>query len=307
VAVDRGAVDVEIARLARAQNGVVTREQLLAAGITSAAIKSRAGRGLLNRIHRGVYATAPPELLQLAPQTAALLSLGPHAILSHRSAAALWSLASPDPSVIDVTFTGEKARPRPGVRLHYATTLTARDTTSKFHLRLTTPARALIDFASHANASELEQALAEARAQRLLTDSELNAALARAPANHRGAALTRALLKRQTGRAVTQSKVERTMLALVEAAELPAPRVNVRLHGFTVDFLWPAHKLAVEVDGYRFHSSRPAFERDRYRDQVLAAAGLLVLRVTWLQLEHEPIAVIARLSQALARRAAAAA
>ena len=55
------------------------------------------------------------------------------------------------------------------------------------------------------------------------------------------------------------------------------------------------------MDGYRFHSSRSAFERDRRRDAELGAAGFRVIRVTWQQLVEEPIAVIARIARALER------
>jgi very-short-patch-repair endonuclease len=92
------------------------------------------------------------------------------------------------------------------------------------------------------------------------------------------------------------------MLRLLRAAELPTPRVNARVGRFEVDFLWPAHRLIVEVDGYAYHSDRRAFERDRRRDATLAAAGYLVVRITWRQLTETPEAVIARLASALAAR-----
>jgi very-short-patch-repair endonuclease len=66
--------------------------------------------------------------------------------------------------------------------------------------------------------------------------------------------------------------------------------------------LWPAATLVVEVDGYRFHSSRAAFECDRIRDARLQAAGLEVLRVTWRRIEREQFSVIAEIAAALARR-----
>ena len=74
--------------------------------------------------------------------------------------------------------------------------------------------------------------------------------------------------------------------------------------GEIVDLYWPEPKLVVELDGFQFHRSRAAFETDRRRDAKLAAAGLRVIRVTWLQLQHEPYAVIARIAQALVARAA---
>jgi very-short-patch-repair endonuclease len=71
-----------------------------------------------------------------------------------------------------------------------------------------------------------------------------------------------------------------------------------------VDLLWRRERLVVEIDGHAFHGHRAAFERDRRRDQVLAAAGFRVIRITWLQLEREPLAVITRIAQALATAAA---
>ena len=104
----------EIVRLARTQNGAITVEQLSAAGLTRDAIRARVDRGRLVRLFRGVYALGDPELMPLVHQSAALLSLGPTAVLSHRSAAAVWGFAEAHPQVIDVTVIGRCPRPRPG-------------------------------------------------------------------------------------------------------------------------------------------------------------------------------------------------
>jgi len=64
--------------------------------------------------------------------------------------------------------------------------------------------------------------------------------------------------------------------------------------------VWPAQRLVVEVDGYRFHSSRAAFERDRLRDAELQSRGYKVIRVTWRQITEEPEALIATFARALA-------
>ncbi|MGZ4305667.1 MAG: hypothetical protein ACXVEW_07595 [Solirubrobacteraceae bacterium] len=56
------------------------------------------------------------------------------------------------------------------------------------------------------------------------------------------------------------------------------------------------------MDGYAYHSTRSAFERDRAKGAALAAAGFLVIRITWLQMEHEPLVVVVHVAQALARR-----
>ncbi len=160
----------------------------------------------------------------------------------------------------------------------------------------------MIDLAAEASAAELAEAFGEARAKRLVTDAELKAALSSLPPNHCGAAIVRRLL-REGGSTYDRSKAERLMRRLLKTAGLPQPRVNVMLGGYLVDFLWPDAKLIVEVDGYATHGDRTAFENDRLRDQAHAAAGYVVVRITWRQLQHEPLAVVARIAQILARRA----
>jgi very-short-patch-repair endonuclease len=71
------------------------------------------------------------------------------------------------------------------------------------------------------------------------------------------------------------------------------------VRGHEVDFHWRSERLVLEVDGYAYHRSRAAFERDRQRDAELGAAGLRVLRVTWRHIVDEPEALLARLAQAL--------
>jgi len=66
-----------------------------------------------------------------------------------------------------------------------------------------------------------------------------------------------------------------------------------------VDFLWRGRNLVVEVDGFAFHSSRDAFERDRERDASLIAQGLRVIRLTWRQIVDRPEATIALIARAL--------
>ena len=57
--------------------------------------------------------------------------------------------------------------------------------------------------------------------------------------------------------------------------------MNARVAGWEVDAFWPAHRLVVEIDGYRYHATRAAFERDRRKDAALQAAGYRIIRITW--------------------------
>jgi very-short-patch-repair endonuclease len=291
----------QIARILRSQNAVITYEQLIGAGLTRAAARARIARGALTAVFHRVYVAGDPSMVPLARETAALLSLG-DAVLSHRSAAAVWGVVAPDRDAIHVTVSGNP-RPRLGVRLHHSQ-LHPGDIRTRRHLRLTSPARTMIDFAAQATRGELEAAFGEARANGLLTDAAVRAALDRAPTNHPGAAILRRTMRGDLGSLYTRSWAERRMRRLMKQAELPVPLVNIKIRGFTADFLWPDERLILEVDGYGTHGGRIAFETDRKRDQVHAAAGYTVIRVTVWQLRDEPMAVVARIAQALAWRAA---
>ena len=102
----------------------------------------------------------------------------------------------------------------------------------------------------------------------------------------------------------TRSEGERRLRQLCNAAGLPAPRMNARVAGYEVDAYWPAHRLVVEIDGWRYHGTRQAFERDRRKDAALQAAGYRVVRITYRRLRNEPHAVSAQLGALLAVRLA---
>jgi len=190
------------------------------------------------------------------------------------------------------------------MRVHRVRRLEARDRTIREGVPVTTPTRTLLDLADAVPTRELERAFEGSHVRRLVDRRRLEALLARAPGRH-GAAVLRALLEREAGPSLTRSEAEERMLALVRAARLPRPRINARVEGREVDLLWDAQRLVVEVDGYAYHSSRSAFERDHLRDAELGAAGLRVMRVTWRLLVDQPEAVVARLAAALAQSAGA--
>ena len=139
---------------------------------------------------------------------------------------------------------------------------------------LTSPARTLLDLAEVLDGRELEAAYGEAIVQRLTSEAALRR-LIRATPGRRGAAPLLRLLDQQAGPSLTRSQAEERFLALVRLAGFSHPEVNVRLGGHLVDFLWRNEQVVVEVDGYQFHSSRAAFERDRLRDALPAGGGLL--------------------------------
>ena len=291
-----------MAEIAAVQDNVVTWEQLIAAGVGRGAIGYRRRAGVIHRLYRGIYLVGHAPPTHAARARAAVLACGENAVLSHRSAAELWGLLAASRGVVDVTVIARNPGVRPGIRRHRAAELPSSEIKYIRSVPVTSPARTICDIAGAGLSHEAEHALEQARVARLVTDRELRAVIERAP-SRAGSALIRALLDSENGAGYTRSKAERAMRALVRSAELPQPLVNAQLHGFLVDFLWSNERLVVEVDGYEFHRDRAAFERDRRRDQILTAAGYRVVRITWRQLRDEPVAVIARLAQALARLA----
>lgn len=292
----RGRGDEAISRIASLQRGRVTRDQLLGAGLTRGAIRHRLKHGRLHERYPGVYVVGHDAAQPLGAETDAVLFLAGFGVLDHGSSSNIWGFYTPTDPGVTLTTVGRNIRSRPGLTIHRTETLDPRDIRLRAGLPVTAPARTLLDMAGELSIEQLERALAEARVQKLVTDEELRAAATRAP-GRKGAGLIRRLL--EAGPQFTRKGAERLMLRLLRAAQLPRPLTNIKLCGYNADFFWREQGLIVETDGYQFHSDRRAFERDRKRDQVHVAAGYRVIRVTWMQLQNEPFAVIARIAQAL--------
>ena len=282
-------VDAAVAALAVGQHGVVTRRQLLAVGLTRHGVGHRLAAGRLHAVHRGVYAVGHPALSPDGRRLAAVLACGDGARLSHRSAAALLGLLPDEPGPLHVTVPVRRRAPA-GVVLHRSPNAPAM---LRLGIAVTTPARTLLDLAATAADRDVGRAVEEARLRRLVADGEL----ARLARERPGARALRELLADEPS--LTRSEAERALLTLVRRAGLPRPVTNVRVGRYEVDALWPSERLVVEVDGFAFHSSREAFERDRERDADLQARGLRVIRVTWRRLTQRPEAVAALLGAAL--------
>jgi very-short-patch-repair endonuclease len=298
----RGSRDQRIAQIAGAQRGLVASRQLAAAGISSSTVSRLAARSWLCPIHRAVFAVGHRAPIELGDETAALLAVGGTAALSHGSAAALWGLLPPDPSgLIHLTTLEDHRRRLSRVVVHQSGIVTRADLRIRSGLPVLSPACALLDIAELVAERRLELAVDRALVDRIVGPHEIRELLARTRGRHAATLLAAQLARLTDGPTLTRSEAEELFLALIRQADLPAPRVNTRLHGYEVDFHWAAQRCVAEIDGFRFHSTRRAFEHDRRKDAVLQAAGISVLRFTWRQMQDEPFAVIARLAALLAR------
>jgi very-short-patch-repair endonuclease len=258
--------DPAIARIAGRQHGAISVQQLYSLGMSSSAIGDRVTAGRLHRIHRGVYAVGHPNIGNEGRWMAAVLTCGDGAVLSHRSAAALWKIGLVAP-VIDVTVAGSGGRKRrTGIHLHRSRTLSPADCTDRAGIPVTSPARTLEDLRRILPSKMFARALREAEYLRLPIGDGFN------PDR-------------------TRTDLEALFLALARRHRLPQPEVNVKIDRFLVDFLWRPQRLIVEVDGWESHRMRSAFEEDRARDARLKVLGYEVLRFTWRQAEDDAAGV----------------
>jgi predicted transcriptional regulator of viral defense system len=263
--------DKIVAELAERQHGVVAARQLAALGISRNAVSARAQAGRLHRVHRGVYAVGHPVLTVNGRRMAAVLAAGPGAALSHASAAALWEIRPSAAGRIDVSVRSRAGRgKRPGLRIHRAANLRDDEITEHHGIRVTTPARTLLDLASSVPRRALERALDEAEIRDLYDRRALEAITA-AHQGERGAAALKRALDLDSDPALTKSELEELVLALCDAHGIERPRVNAEVAGLEVDFVFAAQRLAIEADSWAYHRTRRSFERER--DAILARAG----------------------------------
>jgi hypothetical protein len=210
----KGAGNAGLATVAAAQRGVVHREQLVALGIGRGSIAHRVGSGSLHRILPSVFAVGHPALAALAPEVAALLYAGDDCVLSHATAAAIWGFGPPPRAdQIHVTLAGRNVPERPGLRIHRVPELDSRDVRLRDGLPVTAPARTLIDLAGQVGDDLFADALAQARVLRLVSDRELNAAIARCP-SRAGTARVRRVLRDES--IATMARIAQA-LALAQA------------------------------------------------------------------------------------------
>jgi hypothetical protein len=276
---EEGAPDVEIAALAGRQQGMVSRPQLLAIGLSSAAIGRRVDGGRLHQRHRGVYAVGHEVVTAAGVRWAAVLACGPGTVVSDASGAAGWGLR-PEPRVVHVTVGRGGRKRRDGIVVHRRS-LAADEVTELDGLPITTPERTLLDLAAGGlRGRALERVVDQAERMRLVDFGQVGKLAER----HRGApgipSLEAVLARYADAHVDTRSVLEDLVVELCDEHGIPRPAGNVVVAGWVRDFSWPHARLVVEVDSYSYHRSPSALADDRERDVSLTLAGFRSLRFT---------------------------
>jgi hypothetical protein len=286
-----------IADLAGHQHGVVSREQLLDAGVDRHLLDHRVIAGRLHVVYHGVYSVGHRALPIDGRRMAAALAAGPSAVLSHRTAAAVWQLKPSE----HLEVTAPTERRRPGIRMHRSSLLPD-EMTAVRGIPVTTVPRTVLDLAGVLPRYQLERVLNETEIRGLKDRLSLADLVARHPGRRGLRTLRQILDQLQAGTTVTHSELEDRFLAFIRKTGLPPPSLNARPLGFECDCVWHDERIVVELDGRATHDTAAAFERDRARDRALAAGGWRTVRITWRQLHEEPELVAADLRSLLGMR-----
>lgn len=222
--------DRVVGDLADRQHGVVSREQLVARGLDRGAIVRGLEAGRLRPVFRGVYAVGHLALRREGWWMAALLACGEGAALSHGTAAALWDLRA-GPTLPVHVVTGRAAGRKHDAIVAHRMRLPAADTMARDGLRVTTPARAIVDPAGMLNGRALREAVERAQDVRRFDPEDIRSTLARIPRRSGTRQLADLLALMQPDRDSARSHLERLLLPLTRRARLPRPDVNREIAG----------------------------------------------------------------------------
>jgi very-short-patch-repair endonuclease len=229
---------------------------------------------------------------------AAVLTCGDKALLSHRSAAALWGILRPF-RVVEVVVPHGNARRHPGIIVHQRCNMGSSQRRVVDSIPVTDVVTTLVDLATCVSEALLVRALSQADHLDLIDAHGLRSELESLP-RRSGLVRLRSLLDEQ-GSGFADSRLELRFLRLVRAAGLPVPETQAWVNDYEVDFYWPALGLVVETDGPRDHRTPAQQTKDRQRDQTHAAAGLTPIRFTEAQVRYEPDRVRATLEAVASR------
>jgi very-short-patch-repair endonuclease len=261
---------------------VVTLTQARHAGLSQAAVARRVRGGSWRRCAKGVYFVDDRPFTDAARIRAAVWAYGPTATASGLAAAWWHGLSTVAPRLVEVTLPrSSHGRSRTGTRVRRRD-LSDVDVTERRALRVTA----------------LELTVVEAATRRRGDGPRImDTALQR---QVELGALWRAHLQAAADGA--RSEAERLLVRLLREADLTGWRTNHLVAGYRVDVAFTGPKVAIEVDGFAFHTDSDVFQRDRMRQNAISLCGWQVLRFTWLDLTQYPDRVTATIRSAILAR-----
>ena len=284
--------------------GVFHREEVRSLGYSDAAIGRMVAVGRVERLWPSVFrlASAPSTVEQRAK--AATLYVGEGAWLSHRSAAAHHGMIDGVPGTVEIVTIRDR-RSRPGLKIRRVAKMPSHNVRTLRSIPVTNPVRTMLDLVAVFSPSRLETVLDDCIWRGFVTVPRLIHRInSLGSAGRKGTALLRELLEqRDDGCAIPLNVLERKFLKLIRTSGLDEPekQVSVPAEGsgrWRLDFVYPQHKVLIEVDGGRWHSGKQQASEDR-RDNTMNLRGWTVLRFTWEDVVHRPLYVVEQVKRAL--------
>lgn len=286
----------------RGRSGVFSYQDAINSGLTDRMIRRRIADGRLIALHPGVYiaaGTVPTWRTHL--WSACVWSR--EGVVSHRSAAAIHGLMGfPEGGRPEITVTSSHLPPRSGIIVHVTDRLPPQQRTRAAGFPITSVERTLLDLGAVCSERKVAIALDDALLRELTTVEAVDECLRlTARRGRRGCGVLRRLLKRRMGLKVPPNSPGETVLFdLLCQSSIPRPELQHEIELFDgscvyPDFAWPDRRFAVEMDGYRYHWGRSAFERDRARLNNLTLARWKVMFATWREATENPDGLLHRI------------
>ena len=275
-------IPAEIAELARWQAGVISRQQLLEAGLNAQLIIRRVERGRWQQLHRGVYATFSGPPVHETWLWAAVLRAGNGAVLSHQTAAELHGLIDSAAEAIYVTVPSTRRITTAGLVIRMSGRIDQARQPNREPPR-TSVEETVLDLAQLSRTFDDACGwITKACAKRLTVEEKLRATLALRKKMRWRIELDDALAAAGSG---IHSVLEYRYVRDVERAHgLPRSRHQVRvvIDGKVVyrDVYYEEYQLAVELDGQMAHPDDERW-RDSQRDNQASARGVETRRYGW--------------------------
>ena len=301
-------IDLAFLELAATQHWLIGRPQALALGLSRHAIDRRLASGMLVPMYSCVYrVAAAPQSWHQRLLAACMWTSG---VASHRAALIVLGIEGYVGDIVEVTTTATKKTSTESVRVHRLECLSPCDATRVGPIPTTTATRTLVEVGSVLPQKRLEEALDSALRQRLTSVDRLRAGVERLGGRGRpGPSALSKVLDARGNACPTDSALETRLGRLLRRHRLPKPERQVMVRdedGLVgrIDFAYIEQRIAIEVQSYRWHSSRAAWRKDMERLNRLQRLGWIVIQVTFEDLERRPATIASRIREALESRSA---
>ncbi|SHG02650.1 Protein of unknown function [Jatrophihabitans endophyticus] len=272
---------------------MIGRAQLRGHGLSDPAVSRLVEAQALHPIGHGVFLVRGAPLTYRATLWSAVVASD--GVLAFGTAAHLWGVVAEAPARVDVLIARHRrVRPTPQLRPHRITVAPSVEVRLD-GLPVTSRTHTLLDYLGRQRPGSAQRLADRALQRGWLRPDDLAARLRDSP-GRTGNTMLRTLLERCGDGAAAES--ERVLHRLLRRAGISrwVPNYPLWVDGelaAVLDVALPDQRLAIEVDGWAFHSDVDRFQRDRTRQNRLVALGWTVLRFTWADLVERPGSVVA--------------